>query len=123
MSKDEHLNNTLMIWLFLLPTAFLLLGVADLPMGYYTFMRIVVFIASCLIVLIEYKGSNNITIWTVLFALIAILFNPIIPIYLHNKDIWTTLDVIAAIIFFINGLIRYKASKSHNKEIHSNGEN
>ena len=112
-----------MIWLFLLPTAFLLLGVADLPMGYYTFMRIVVFIASCLIVLIEYKGSNNITIWTVLFALIAILFNPIIPIYLHNKDIWTTLDVIAAIIFFINGLIRYKASKSHNKEIHSNGEN
>ena len=34
-----------MIWLFLIPAALLLIGIADLDIGYYTFMRIVVFLA------------------------------------------------------------------------------
>ena len=97
-----------MIWLFLIPTVFLLLGVVDLPIGYYTFMRIVVFISSCLIISINYKEHNKLDLWTILFALIAILFNPIIPIYLHDKDVWAILDVIGAIIFMINGVIRHK---------------
>ena len=100
-----------MIWLYLIPAAFLLLGVADFPIGYYTFMRIVVFIASCMIISINYKTHNKINLWIVLFALIAILFNPIIPIYLHDKDIWAILDIVGAIIFIIDGIIRYKEAK------------
>lgn len=74
-------------------------------------MRIVVFIASCIIALVEYNSSNNINIWTVLFALIAILFNPIFPIYLHYKDIWAILDIVGAIVFIVKGVITYKESK------------
>ena len=112
ITGDPELDDyTLMIWLYLIPAAFLLLGVADFPIGYYTFMRIVVFIASCMIISINYKTYNKINLWIVLFALIAILFNPIIPIYLHDKDIWAILDIVGASIFIIDGIIRYKEAK------------
>ena len=100
-----------MIWLFFIPAGFLLLGIADMPSGYYTFMRIVVFFTSCLMAFASYKENEKIEVWTVLFALMAVLFNPIIPIYLHDKDIWTVLDIIGAAIFGIKGFITLRKSK------------
>ena len=67
-----------MIWLFLIPAALLLIGIADLPIGYYTFMRIVVFLAGCFITFVSYKENDKVNFWTVAFVLVTILFNPII---------------------------------------------
>lgn len=58
--------------------------------------------------------------WTSIFALLAVLFNPVIPIYL-TKKIWVVLDLGAATVIgvhfvFIRG-IRAKARA----EIGSNG--
>lgn len=100
-----------MIWLFLIPAISLFVGLADLPIGYYTFMRIIVFIASCILVHINYKERNTVDLWVVLFALIAILFNPIFPIYLHDKDLWAILDIICAVIYIVNGAIYYYGRK------------
>lgn len=104
-----------MIWLFIIPAVFLLIGLADLPIGYYTFLRIVVFIASILLSLKTYNDNDNdknkLSIWTILFAIIAILFNPLIPVYLNDKEIWSILDVIVAVIFIINGYNSYKGRK------------
>lgn len=100
-----------MIWIFLIPAALLLIGIADLDIGYYTFMRIVVFLAGCFITFVSYKESDKVNFWTVAFALIAILFNPIIPVYLHDKDTWAVLDFICAVIFIIKGIMVHKAAK------------
>lgn len=100
-----------MIWIFLVPALFLLVGIADLPIGYYTFMRIVAFLASCLIAFMSYKENEKVNLWVILFALMAILFNPIIPIYLHDKDTWVVLDFIGATLFAIKGFIIQKQSK------------
>lgn len=97
-----------MIWIFLIPAALLLIGIADLDIGYYTFMRIVVFLASGFISLINYKEQDKVNFWVVAFALIAILFNPIIPVYLHDKDTWAVLDFICAVLFLIKGIMVYK---------------
>lgn len=88
-----------MIWLFLIPIALLLIGLADLPMGYYTLLRIVVFLASGLYAVWSYRLANKVNFGAVLFAVIAILFNPIIPVYMHDKEVWGVIDVVVAVVF------------------------
>lgn len=74
--------------LFLIPAAMLLLAMADMPSGYYVFMRIVVCIACVLIAYGSYKREDSLNGSAILFALMAILFNPIIPVYLYDREIW-----------------------------------
>lgn len=88
--------------LFTLVAITLLLALINLPIGYYTFLRIIVTIVSIIIISKEIK--NGITIWVLLFGIIAILFNPIFPIYLYKKTIWMPIDIIAALLFFSYGL-------------------
>lgn len=86
----------LMIWVFIVPIALLLIGLADLPTGYYTLVRIVVSLVSVFASYLSYKSDEKVGIATVAFALLALLFNPVFPIYLQDKEVWTVIDIIAA---------------------------
>ncbi len=79
--------------------AMLLLAIADLPYGYYTFLRIIVTIVAGITAFIASEQENK--TWMILFGAVAILFNPIIPIYL-DKDTWLIIDVIVAILFGVS---------------------
>lgn len=103
-----------MIWLFLIPAAFLLLGIADLPIGYYTFLRIVVFISSCLVAMGSYAQGDKLNLGVILFAVIALLFNPFIPVYLHDKEAWSVIDSITGVIYVGVGI--YAAIQDKKKE-------
>jgi len=83
---------------------FLFLAVAPLPIGYYTFLRIVVTIGSIAVIISEYRTNNEIGIWIIIFGIIAILFNPIMPIYLYQKSRWMPVDVIVGIWFLIKAM-------------------
>ena len=53
-----------------------------------------------------YKSMGNCRInirnfWVITFGLIAIVFNPLIPIYLNDKSAWMPIDIIGGIIFVI----------------------
>ena len=87
-----------MIWIFIVPIALLLIGLADLPTGYYTLVRIVVCLVSSFSCYWSYKSDEKIGIATVTFGALALLFNPIIPVYLHDKEIWTVIDIATAIL-------------------------
>jgi hypothetical protein len=77
----------------------LFLAVFNLPIGYYTFIRIGVTIVSILLIRKEIeKGINT---WVILFGIITILFNPILPIYLGSKSSWIPIDIIAGAILLI----------------------
>ena len=78
----------------------LLLGIFQLPYGYYQLLRIVVTISSGISAYKAYENENQGL--CIAFALVLILFNPIIPIYL-NKEIWIPIDIIVGIFFGING--------------------
>lgn len=97
-----------MIWIFVIPIALLLIGLADLPTGYYTIVRIIVCFASCLSCHWSYKSDNKIGIVTILFGVIALVFNPFIPIYLNDKEVWTIIDIVAAVLLGIRGLTLLK---------------
>jgi hypothetical protein len=75
----------------------LLLALASLPIGYYTFLRILITLVAVIVTVNEYKKGIN--LWVVLFGLTAILFNPIVPIYLYDKSIWAPIDALSAILF------------------------
>lgn len=77
----------------------LLLTFASLPIGYYTFLRILVTIGAGVIVFDEFKKGMG--FWTVIFGLVAILFNPIIPVYLGSKSAWLPIDIVVAILFIV----------------------
>lgn len=79
--------------------ALLFIGLINLPIGYYTLLRIVVTIGSVAVIVKELK--NGINVWVITFGLIAILFNPLIPIYLNDKSVWMPIDIISGIIFVI----------------------
>ena len=96
-----------MFWLFLIPIVLLLIGLADLPIGYYTLVRISVCLVCALSCYWSYKRDDRVGIATVSFGLLALLFNPIIPVYLQDKGVWTVVDIITVILL----VIRYSTLK------------
>jgi hypothetical protein len=64
-------------------------AVFPLPYGFYTFLRLVV-TGSAVLAALELNGNRN-SVW-VFFAGIAILFNPIFPIFL-SKATWFFIDL------------------------------
>jgi hypothetical protein len=79
---------------------FLLLSFFDWSYGYYTFLRIITTgtLAYYAYYLISIKRQG---FWLWAMILVAILFNPFIPVYIRDKSIWGIIDVITAIFLFI----------------------
>ena len=89
--------------LLLICSGLLLLGLANLPIEFYTFLRIIITIGSVAVILTEHE--KGLSIWVISFGLTAILFNPIIPIHLNNKDIWMPIDLMASILFLVKAFV------------------
>jgi len=87
----------------------LFMAMSHLPIGYYTFLRFVVTLAAILL-LAHHWPKERLTIRTVTWGAIAILFNPIIPIYLHSKSVWMAIDLGTGIVFIVSAIL-------HNKRI------
>jgi len=78
----------------MIASGMLLIAVLDLPYGYYTLLRIVVFIVAGIIAFLAFKNDKELLL--ILFGAISILYNPIIPVYL-NKNTWIIIDVLVAV--------------------------
>jgi len=76
----------------------LIIGVFPLPIGYYTLVRLVVAAVAAYIAWKAYEQDNQ-SKWVWVFAFIAILFNPLIPIYLDSKPLWIMIDLATAGLF------------------------
>lgn len=87
----------------------LLAGIANLPIGYYSFLRIAVTL--CAIVIMITKAKEVHPFWQVLFGIIAIVFNPVIPVYLYQKSLWIPIDASAGATFLLYGF-KYKKHKN-----------
>ena len=72
-----------------------------MPYGYYNLLRLVV--CGCLIYFAyqRYQKQDMTFVW--IFGFLAILYNPIIPVHLYEKEIWMVVNIITAIIFVLKG--------------------
>ena len=82
-------------------TVCIILGIALLPIsgGFYTLVRIIVTIGAVAATI--QNSSNGINIWSIIYGGMAILFNPLVPVYLHDKGAWVMIDIIAINLFII----------------------
>lgn len=88
-------------------TVCIILGIALLPIsgGFYTLVRIIVTIGAVAATI--QNSSYGINIWSIIYGGMAILFNPLVPVYLHDKGAWVMIDIIAIILFIIQ-IVRNK---------------
>jgi hypothetical protein len=68
------------------------IAIADLPYGYYTFMRLVVCATAVFAAIVAVKSKQMWAVWAC--STLALLFNPIVPVHL-TKSLWQPLDFIA----------------------------
>ncbi|MDD3923154.1 MAG: hypothetical protein PHY39_06475 [Endomicrobiaceae bacterium] len=95
------MKNIVKNWYLFIPTILLLIAICDLDYGYYQILRIIITIFAIVFAL-WFKGLENIKLM-IAMIIIAILFNPILPIYL-DKNVWVFLDLFSSIIFLISAI-------------------
>tara|TARA_E500000178_G_C16982333_1_gene736407 strand:+ start:1474 stop:1737 length:264 start_codon:yes stop_codon:yes gene_type:complete len=78
----------------------IIIGIAIFPMpyGYYNLLRIVICLSSIFFAFRLFENKEIIFVW--MFGFLAILYNPIIPVYLYEKEIWIIINTATAILFF-----------------------
>jgi hypothetical protein len=89
--------NSIPWWLWLVPIALLCLATARMPYGYYTLTRIAVSGFASFLIFVGWGNSAGSRFWVAVLCGIAVLYNPIIPIYLSRRT-WYEFDIAVAII-------------------------
>jgi len=96
--KNISEENNKIFWIA--PIVVLAIGILPLPIGYYTLSRLVVCASASYFAYNFYKKNNQTNLW--IFGFIAVLYNPIIPIYLYEKFIWIVINLITIFFFYKN---------------------
>lgn len=80
-------------YFYFVSIVFLLLALCQLPYGYYIFLRIWLFGIS-----VYSLSLNEQKLFFLGWIISAVLYNPLIPIYL-KRDVWNVLNILT--VFFI----------------------
>ncbi|UPK72265.1 DUF6804 family protein [Chitinophaga filiformis] len=81
----------------------LFVAILKLPIAYYTVLRILVFI--CALLLIRRSYQQHLVFWVFILLVIAVIFNPILPVYLYRKSSWIPIDIAAGILFLLKAIL------------------
>lgn len=90
----------------------LFLALVPMPLLYYRLLRFLVTIAALLVTKHEWEKRYAVGIWLIVFASIAIFFNPVLPVYLYSRNLWLSIDILCALIFMIKATLYSQTPKS-----------
>ena len=82
--------------IFLAGAAISIIAIFPFDVSFYTFVRIAICLSAIYGVYFFNQRENG--LW-ILFAAMAILYNPIKPVYLRDKELWGFVNTITALIF------------------------
>ena len=94
MDSLKNQLKTYMPWLLGIASFMSFIAISDLPYGYYTLLRLVLFSIGTLYLI--FFRNVKLPIVDILVFVVVLMWNPIIPIYL-TKEIWTVLNVMVSI--------------------------
>lgn len=92
-------KNILFILARIIAIIFLLVAYTNQPISFYYFLRFIICAVAIYSAYFSFKTKQTIWIW--LMSAIAILFNPLFPIYLE-RDLWEIYDAIAILILLLS---------------------
>ncbi len=93
-------NNIKQNWFTIITGVMLLLAIPAIwPYSYFQLLRWVVAIVALYNAYTAYESKKS--EWVVIMVAIAILFNPVSPIFLQ-KQTWVILDLISSIVMFVS---------------------
>ena len=75
------------------------IGLFDLPYGYYNLLKLVVCASS--IYFAYQMNLKNDPLFPWVFGFFAVLYNPIVPIYLYKKELWIIVNIFTALAFYL----------------------
>lgn len=87
-----------MKYIYLILAALMLLCLAPMPYGYYTFIRFVAMVAFAVMAYNYWQREAK--AWAVTFGALAVLFQPLVKIAL-GRTMWNVVDVAVAILLII----------------------
>lgn len=109
MADKIKLKNTLST----IAIVALLLAIPSIwPYGYYQILRWL--ITGIAIFVAHVSSKLEKTMWVLAMSIVAILFNPIAPIYLA-KETWVVIDLVTAVLFGISIFKIQLSIKNENK--------
>jgi len=98
MSDDEERPDQVLLMTSIASTIMVAIGLGDMPYGFYMLLRIILCGAAIITSLCINNLLHRYLVWT--FTFFAILYNPLIPIRLGDKEIWMVLNIITLVIFW-----------------------
>jgi hypothetical protein len=87
-----------MKYLYFILATLMLLCLAPMPYGYYTFIRFVAMVAFGVMAYMYYQKEEK--AWAVTFGALAVLFQPLVKIAL-GRTMWNVVDVAVAVLLVI----------------------
>ena len=104
-------NRKLLTIINILAALLLLIGVLAMPYGYYTFLRLLVTVVAVINIYYSYQNKSYAAL--IIGIIIALLFNPVIPVYLQ-KDVWMVLDIFTSLALILNVVLLKKREPAVN---------
>ena len=94
------MNKNSLSLVLIIPCVILIIApMISFPYGFYTFLRLVVTITASIALINSLKNEGGINNTSIIFGLVAILYNPLIPIHL-SREIWMLINFITSGIYF-----------------------
>ena len=87
-----------MKYIYLILAALMLLCLASMPYGYYTFIRFAAMVAFAMMAYNYWQREAK--AWAVTFGALAVLFQPLIKIAL-GRTMWNVVDVAVAVLLVV----------------------
>ena len=97
--------------LYLLPSFMSGLALLDMPYGYYQLLRLVVFICAGWLAW-KYIERNR-TVGIIVFGLVALIFNPVMPLH-FQRDTWAILNIATALVFVAGWVLEMRRKQYSN---------
>lgn len=98
-------------------------GLADMPYGYYSLLKISLCAAAITAIWVCKSQVHEAFIW--LLGIVAIIYNPLLPIRFGQKEIWVVANIATLLLFWITTLRIRKVSNpesTYSKEVALNPE-
>lgn len=98
-----------MKYISILLAILLFIAAANMPPGYYRFLRLAICVGGIFVLVTDYK--KGMLFYQLLIVVLVIVFNPILPVYLYKKSIWMPIDIAGALVFLLNVLHKKRPTR------------